>query len=28
VISPEGEIQYKMVCIDGPVFDVQEIAWK
>ncbi len=28
VISPEGKIQYKMVCTDGPVFDAQEIVWK
>ncbi len=26
--SSEGEIQYKMVCVDGPVFDSKEILWK
>jgi dihydroorotate dehydrogenase electron transfer subunit len=34
VISPEGRGKtlngptYKMVCVDGPVFDAQEILWK
>ena len=28
VVSPGGKIQYKMVCVDGPIFDVQEIVWK
>ena len=32
VISPEGTASggptYKMVCVDGPVFDAQEIVWK
>ena len=28
VVSPEGEVQYKMVCTDGPVFNAQEIVWK
>jgi dihydroorotate dehydrogenase electron transfer subunit len=28
VVSPDGGIQYKTVCADGPVFDAQEIAWK
>lgn len=27
VISPEGKIQYKMVCKDGPVFNAKEILW-
>lgn len=28
VVSPDGNIQYKMVCSDGPVFNSQEIVWK
>jgi dihydroorotate dehydrogenase electron transfer subunit len=28
VRSSDGKIHYKMVCADGPVFDVQEIVWK
>ena len=27
-VSPDGNTQYKMVCTDGPVFNVQEIVWK
>ena len=25
--SPDGESEYKRVCIEGPIFDAQEIVW-
>lgn len=25
--TPAGEVQYKMVCQDGPVFDAREVSW-
>lgn len=28
VTSPKGEVAYKTVCADGPVFDARELVWK
>nr|MBC8235029.1 dihydroorotate dehydrogenase electron transfer subunit [bacterium] len=25
--SPDGGSEYKRVCIEGPIFDAQEIVW-